>query len=61
MKIEIDLTEDAIDAVSFIQRDSIRETISQTINRILETLLSTAADFDEFYGPPRDGKGPSGQ
>ena len=58
MEITITVSEDATDAVVLIQRKN--ETFQATVNRILETLLSTAADFDHFYGEPRDGKGPSG-
>ncbi len=59
MEVTITVSDNAANTVEIIQRSG--ETFSETINRILETLRSTAADFDEFYGPPRDGKGPSGE
>jgi len=36
------------------------ETRAETICRILEALAATSPDFDDFYGEPADGKGPSG-
>jgi hypothetical protein len=59
MKVTITLSEKAVATVDAIQRST--ETFSEAIDRILRTLLPTAPDFDHFYGPPRDGKGPSGE
>lgn len=58
MEIVIAFTEYATDAVVTIQRKG--ETFQATVNRILETLLATAESFDDFYGEPEDGNGPSG-
>lgn len=55
----IQLSDDAMRTIDYIARSF--ETDGQVINRILETLLASAPDFDTFYGEPRDGKGPSGQ
>ena len=59
MEVTITLGDEAIAAVECIQRTG--ETFSEAIDRILATLLPTAADFDGFYGEPSDGKGPSGE
>jgi hypothetical protein len=45
-------------AIEAIRREW--ESEGETINRILETLLPTATEFDHFYGDPKDGRGPSG-
>jgi hypothetical protein len=58
METTITLSDEAIATAETIRRTG--ETLSETINRILEALLPTAADFDHFYGEPRDGLGPSG-
>ncbi len=58
-RVRIDLSDEALATVDTIQRTG--ETLPETIDRILATLLPTAPDFDHFYGPPRDGKGPSGE
>jgi hypothetical protein len=44
--------------IEYIQRDF--ESYEEGINRILESLLPTAPDFDGLYGPPKDGNGASG-
>lgn len=59
MEVTVHLSEDAAATVDIIQRTG--ETFSETVNRILETLLAIAPDLDEHFGPPRDGKGPSGE
>jgi hypothetical protein len=58
-KFEAEFSELASYTVESIQRTG--ETFSETVNRILETLAAIAPDFDHFYGPPKDGKGPSGE
>lgn len=59
MEVSINLSERAFMTIENIQRSD--ETVSEVVNRILETLAATSADFDHFYGEPRDGKGPSGE
>lgn len=57
--MKIVFSEDACATIEILQRDG--ESVEECVNRILETLLSTAPDFDHFYGEPKDGKGPSGE
>lgn len=57
-RISVTLTPDAQLTVDAIQRTG--ESEAATITRILETIAAMSPDFDEFFGPPRDGKGPSG-
>ncbi len=59
MEITIIVSDEAAATIVCIQRTG--ESFAETINRILETLLPIAPDLDTFFGPPRDGRGASGE
>ena len=58
------------DSVTVVLSEAARATIEaigraaesddQTIVRILDAICAISPDFDEFFGAPRDGRGPSG-
>lgn len=58
MKVPVTISRLARITIDAIARDG--ESDAATIQRILETLAPTAESFDYFFGPPADGKGPSG-
>ncbi len=52
------LSTPALSCLRIIKRP--HESDVAALNRILETLLPIAPDLDHFFGPPKDGRGPSG-
>ena len=58
VSLTLALSDNAAYTVQQIARKG--ETRAETICRILEALAATSPDFDDFYGEPADGKGPSG-